>query len=195
MKNIKALIACPVFKDELDALLQCDSETSVNTLNYRIHDNPKLMKEELMAAISKAKDTGVDICMLLGCECNCDTRIHEIAGDADATYPIEKNCIEILLGPEKAKELQANRTSIFTRGWMNLVKQLIEDGVWSIVDARINLGYYDRILLLEYEISPFTDEEILEFYDLIQVPIEVVKASLNYFQGVLARLLDQKNGV
>lgn len=33
------------------------------------------------------------------------------------------------------------------------------------------------------------------FIDLIQVPIEVVKASLNYFQGVLARLLDQKNGV
>jgi hypothetical protein len=92
---------------------------------------------------------------------------------------------------KRRKSCRPIEPPFFTRGWMNLVKRLIEDGIWTIVDARINFGYYDRLLLLEYESSPFTDEEILEFYDLIQVPIEFEKVSLNYFQGVLSRLFEQ----
>lgn len=189
MKDSKFLIACPVFQEELSALLPCDSETTVYTLDFRIHGNAHLMKKELMTAITGAGEQHAEICMLLGCECNCDISIKEIAGDAKAKYPPEKNCIEIILGTETAKKLQANRTSIITRGWMNLVKRLIEDEFWTVIDARINFGYYDHLLLLEYGMSPFTDEEILEFYDLIQVPIEREQVSLNYFEGVLSRLL------
>lgn len=189
MKNSTFLVTCPVFQEELDASLPYDSKITVYTLNYRIHANAQLMKKELMSAIAGAREIDAEICILLGCECNCDISIKEIAGDAKAKYPLEKNCIEIILGPKKAKELQANRTSIFTRGWMNLVKRYIEDGAWTVIDARINLGYYDRVLLLEYEMAPFTDEEILEFYDLIQVPIEREQISLHYFEGVLCRLL------
>ncbi|MFK5952035.1 MAG: DUF1638 domain-containing protein [Desulfobacterium sp.] len=190
-KKSKFLIICPVFEEELGILLPSHLDIVVHSLSYRIHGNPGIMKEELLTALSQAKKADAEPCILLGCECHCDTCIRDIAGDADAKYPLEKNCIEIILGPRKAKELQANRTAVFTQGWMNMVKELIEDRAWTTVDARMNFGYYDRLLLLEHEHSCFTDEQILEFYDLVQVPIETEKISLDYFQGVLSRLLGQ----
>ena len=65
MKNVEYSITCSVFKDELSALLPCDPKTTINTLNCRIHDNPNLMKEELMTAISRANKIVADICILL----------------------------------------------------------------------------------------------------------------------------------
>jgi hypothetical protein len=190
MKNAKFLITCPIFKDVLDMLLPSDSDITIHMLDYRLHDNSSRMKKELLSAISKAKNVDADICLLVGSECNCDIGISQIAEDANAKYPLEKNCIEIILGPEKAKKLQDNRTSIFTQGWINMIKKFIEDEIWTEVDARINLGYYDRLLLLDYGIKPLADEDILSFYDLVQVPIEIEHANLNYFQDVLTRLLE-----
>jgi hypothetical protein len=36
-----------------------------------------------------------------------------------------------------------------------------------------NLGRYDRILLLDPGIDPLSDEEILMFFDLTRIPIEI----------------------
>ncbi|MFO8239809.1 MAG: hypothetical protein R6T90_02300 [Dissulfuribacterales bacterium] len=53
---------------------------------------------------------------------------------------------------------------------------------------RIMLGYFERIVLLDYGVRPFSDEDILAYYDLLQVPIEIEKVKLDYFEGVLGRL-------
>jgi len=61
---------------------------------------------------------------------------------------------------------------------------------WDEVDVRINLGRYQRILLLEPGLNPLNDEEILTFFDLVQVPIEVEPLELHHFRSTLTELLD-----
>jgi hypothetical protein len=191
MNKAKFLITCPIFKDELDMLLPSDSDITIHLLDYKIHGSASLMKKELLEAISEAKQCDADICLLVGSECDCDIGIRELADDVKAKYPVEKNCIEIILGPERAKTLQKNRTSIFTKGWIHMIEKFVEDGVWTADDVRINLGYFDRLLLLDYGVNPLDDEDILSFYDLVQVPIDREHVHLNYFQKVLTRLLEQ----
>ena len=62
---------------------------------------------------------------------------------------------------------------------------------WNEVDVRINLGRYERILVLDAGIEPLTDEETLLFFDLVQVPVEIKKIDLSVFRDLLAKLLEQ----
>jgi hypothetical protein len=62
---------------------------------------------------------------------------------------------------------------------------------WSEVDVRINLGRYERILVIDPGLEPLTDEETLVFFDLVQVPVEIKKIDLSVFRGLLAKLLEQ----
>jgi len=60
---------------------------------------------------------------------------------------------------------------------------------WDETDARINMGIYDRILLLDPGLSPLSDEEILAFFDLVQVPIEVEPLDLDCFRRCVMETL------
>lgn len=57
------------------------------------------------------------------------------------------------------------------------------------MDVRQNFGRYDRILVLNTGINPLTDEEILEYYELTQVPIEIKQVSLDHFQSKVIEVL------
>ena len=60
---------------------------------------------------------------------------------------------------------------------------------WDEVDVRINLGRYDRILLLDSGIDPITNDEILMFFDLAQVPIDIEPLQLDHFKCILNEIL------
>jgi hypothetical protein len=63
---------------------------------------------------------------------------------------------------------------------------------WNEVDVRINLGRYERILIVDAGIEPLTDEETLSFFDLVQVPVEIGKIDLSIFRDLLSGLLDHR---
>ena len=56
MKNAISLIACPIFEDELKAVLPIDSEITLHFMDSIVHNNPKLMKQELTSAITEVKN-------------------------------------------------------------------------------------------------------------------------------------------
>jgi len=192
MKNAVSLIACPIFEDELKAVLPSNSEMTLLLMDSIIHNNPKIMKQELTNAIAAVKNKNHDICLMVGCECCCDTGIKQIAKDEGAKHPSGKNCIEIILGPERTKELQNDRTIIFTQGWIKMINKSLEEGRWSEVDVRTDFGYYDRVLVLDYGIASLTDLEILSLYDLIQVPIEIEQVNLDHFKAVVKTLVEEE---
>ena len=187
MKNAKCLIACPIFKDELDMSVSANSDVSIYLMDHGIHNNAKRMIQELEKGVSVTDRC--DISLLVGCECYCDISISQYAKRIHAKYPMEKNCIEIILGPEKTEKLQKDRTTIHTRGWMRMINRAVQDEPLNADSIRTEIGYFDRIHLLDYGIDPITDEEILSYYDLVQVPIEIKQVDLGYFQKVLKRLL------
>ena len=71
---------------------------------------------------------------------------------------------------------------IITPGWLDAWQGIVEGLGWDEVDVRINMGRYDRIILLDPGVAPVDDMALIEFYDQIQVPIETMEISLDYFE-------------
>jgi len=188
MRNKKSLIACKIFEHELNKVLSPDTDVAIHWIDAALHANPDRMKKELTDAITTAENNRVeDICFLFGNGCHPD--IGEITESCGARLPSVKNCIQAIIGPEKTKQLEANRTMVITPGWITAWPGIMAGLGWDQVDVRINLGRYDRILLLDPGIVPLNDEEILAFYDLVQVPIEIECVELTYFGNLIGRIL------
>ncbi len=185
----KHLIYCPIFKDELHAVLGHPPGIIFHELGYDVHIHSKVMQQQLNKAVQESKQCGGALCILLGKECECDVPISKIASENNGRLPDYINCIEIFLGKEKTLSLQKNRTALMTPAWMQMIQNAIATDLWTVEDARMNLGWYDRILLLDTQVTRISDEEIMEFYDLVQVPVEMMDIDLDHFRVVVKELL------
>jgi hypothetical protein len=147
------------------------------------------MTAELAKAVKKARADGGAISFLVGRECRAHRPIGELAAACGGQLPDGHNCLEIILGRDRVRKLRENRTTLMTPAWIKMITNSIADGHWTVEDARLNLGRYDRILLLDPGLEPIADHLLLEFFDLTQVPIEILPVRLDHFKKVIAKLL------
>lgn len=191
MNSSKTIVACRIFEQELNSVLQtqlADNSVRIVWVDAALHSDLDRLEKELVEAFAKAQALGRSTCMLFGRGClpemECLARKSGVR-----TVPV-KNCIEAFLG-EKAKDLEENRTMIMTPTWVRKWPQSMKTLLgWNEVDFRMNLGRYDRILVVDPGLDPLTDEEILDFFDLSQVPVEVEDLDLRCFENTVTRLLD-----
>jgi len=187
-RNMKHLIACPIFREELTAISPATPDFTIHYMDQLVHNDAKKMFQELEMAISSAPNS--EISLLVGRECFCEISISDFASRVNANVIDEKNCIEAVLGVEKTQALQKDKSTIHTRGWMNMISLVSEHDPISRDSIRQMLGYFEKLILLDYGIQPYTDEEILSYYDLLEVPIEIESAQLTHFGKVLNKLLN-----
>ncbi len=186
----KCIVACPIFRKELESVLkELDSAPQINYMHYTIHNSPLRMEEELQENVAKVAETGREVRFLVGKQCKGKRDIGEVVKDCGGKIPQARNCIDMLIGDELAKKLQKNRTSLMTPAWIRMINRSIADGNWSVTDARLNLGWYNKILILDTGVDPLSDEQIMEFYDLTQVEIDILPVDLEHFKVLLKKLL------
>lgn len=184
------LVACPIFRRELEYVLEkLNLAPRINYMHYTIHNDPLQMEKELEKGIEQASKSCNAPRFLVGRHCKSQRDIVEVVKDCDGKIPAAKNCIEMFIGNGLAEELQKNRTSLMTPAWIRMINRSIQDGNWSVTDARLSLGWYDKIIILDTGVEPLNDEQIMEFYDLIQVEIDILPVDLEHFQSVLQDLL------
>lgn len=187
-----SLIACPIFRDELESVLaELNLSPRIDYMHYSIHNNPHKMEEQLQEGVGRAVKNGDRVRFLVGKHCKGKRNIADVVEDCGGKIPHARNCIDMLIGDELAKELQKNRTSLMTPAWIRMINQSIRDGQWSVTDARLNLGWYNRIIILDTGVEPLSDEQIMEFYDLTQVEIDILPVDLTHFRALLQKLLKE----
>ncbi len=187
---MKNLIACGIFKTELEAVLTEKAGLAVTWIDAALHADPEKMEEEFASVITGLQGENNDIRFLFGSGCHPD--ICSIAGKCGVDLFEEKNCIHAFLGVEKTKELEKSRTMIISPGWLEAWQAINERLGWDEVDVRINMGRYDNILILDPGISPISDEAIIEFYDLVQVPVEMMEITLDNFRTFVAKTIGEE---
>ena len=62
---------------------------------------------------------------------------------------------------------------------------------WDEIDARQSFGFYDKILLLDTGIMEINDEDLLEFFEYTQVPIEIETIDLAEFKGHIVQSISE----
>lgn len=183
------IIACGIFKKELESVLPSDNGIAVHWLDAALHADAERMKVALEDAIGVPKTKSTEpIRFLFGNGCHPD--MCKIAKECGSRIPPANNCIQAIIGPEKTRQLESNKTMVVTPAWITAWPDIMAGLGWDEVDVRINLGRYDRILLIDPGVAPVSDEEILAFYDLVQVPIEIEAVDLVYFEKLIMKMLD-----
>ena len=144
------------------------------------------LETTLKQALKDAAEEGADVRVLFGNGCHPD--MCHIINNHGGKILGAKNCVESFCH-ESIDELEQNRTMVITPGWIRFFPNLMAAAGWDEVDVRQNFGRYDRFLLMDTGINPLSDEEILAFYDLTQVPIEIQHISLDHFRAKLLEVL------
>ncbi len=90
---------------------------------------------------------------------------------------------------DKSQHLEDGDTMVMTPGWVRVLPQIMQSLGWDEVDVRINLGRYKRILIVDSGVKSLSDEDVLAFFDLTQVPLEIELLDLGHFRHEVAELL------
>jgi hypothetical protein len=187
MTATKVIIACRVFADELLYVLGDKEDVEIIWLDAGLHADLPRLEQELTRVLAATRENLEEFRLFMGVGCHPD--IVKLAEKFGVPLSTVKNCLEAFLG-SRVKELEQDRTMLMTPGWIRAWPGIMASLGWDEVDVRINLGRYNRILLLEPGINPLNDEEVLAFFDLVQVPIEVEPLDLAHFRTALTELLD-----
>ncbi|WP_407314456.1 DUF1638 domain-containing protein [Desulfosporosinus sp. SB140] len=181
------IVACGIFQLELERILQeIRSEWASATKINVIYTAPALHVNyaDLRANIVKSLDAAAEEKMVLLFGSMCHPEISEFKENYPVITLHAKNCIELILGTKMMDDL-GNFSNIFymTPGWLQNWKRIFKQAQgWDEIDARQNFGLYEKILLLDTGVSELNEEDILEFFEYTQVPIEIVEVELSTFK-------------
>jgi hypothetical protein len=186
------ILSCGIFRFELEKILpEIKAELGLDDIQVEflppaLDVNAGILEKSVTEKLESRQDDRN--ALLYGSMCHTEWgRITEKSG---AVYPKASNCVEILFSPGKKKESDASANIYYlTMGGLKLWKEIYRQGHgWDSADARANFGYFEKIVVLDTGIFEITEEELFDFFEYTQVPVEVMKISTDYFKSLVLDL-------
>jgi hypothetical protein len=181
-ERIVKLVGCSVFRTEVEHILGTDAE--VDWLPAGLHAGEGRLEEALGVALRGSSGAA---CLYGECYPDIDA-LFEAHG---ARRLPARTCGggEAFLSPEERAAF-GDRAFIITPGYLREWRSIYVDGMgWDEIDGRINFGMYDVIVLLDFGLEPIDDMDVLELFDFMQTPVDIVPADLGWFKEKVAGLL------
>ncbi|MDR0548661.1 MAG: DUF1638 domain-containing protein [Deltaproteobacteria bacterium] len=188
----RTIIACSIFESELTNFLEDHAaDVEIKWLQAGLHCDLDLLEKSLVPMMDETVGSEHEPRLLIGD--GCLPHMKDLAKAREIPLLKSKNCVEALLGEERLRELERNRTMVITPAWIRKVF-LAPNGTrailgWDDTDFKINFGRYDRFLVLDSGLDSLSDEETLDFFSIAEVPIETEELDLNRFKEVMTEFL------
>jgi hypothetical protein len=187
----RVVLGCGIFETELTQVLKNQTRYDVELvwLKSGLHTRTDLLAATLAGELeSRGLLDNPELRILFGASCLLD--LDENLKSRLKFLPTD-NCLTAMLGRPRLRELEEGRTMVVTASWIRKIYLEPDLGLplWDPADMRMNLGRYDRILILDTGLESFSDEEILNAYDLMGVVLEFEPCSLDYFQNLIMGFL------
>ena len=186
------VLSCGIYRLELEKILpeiqeELGAGLSVNYLPPALDVNETRLAAAItegLQALAGKPEAGIRTAMLLYGRM-CHTDMAGITKGSGVIYPQAANCVEAFLSPEKKKEIDATGNMYYlTMSGLKLWREIYQQGHgWDAVDARINFGSFDKIIVLDCGLFEITDEALFDFFEFTRVSVEVLPISLDYFKG------------
>lgn len=186
------VLSCGIFRPEFEKIFAeikqdlDDQDIAVDFISPGLHVNQEKLGKGISAGLAPLKEE--KILLLYGSMCHPD--LAEIVEGYDLIHPKEPNCVEIMLDPTRKKELDEGGNIFYmTAGWLKYWREIFQqEQGWDDTDARINFGFYDKAVLLDCGCCDIDEEELFNFFEYTQVPIEMEPIDLNYFKKNILEL-------
>lgn len=196
MAEKRIIIACDIFRSEMEYVLQSNQDYQVEFiwLGAGLHNDLEILEGRLEAAwagLPPELKSSPGLRLMIGQ--GCLPQMKEWAAGKNIRLLPTKNCLTALLGEDELKHLEQDRTMVITPSWIRR-NWFAEEGVrallgWDDTDFRINFGRYNRLLVLDSGLESLSDEEILEAFAVIEVPLETAPLSLERFKLLFEEFL------
>lgn len=186
-KERKALVACEVFASELRCVIPAHPDVHLVLLPAALHTDMARLEGEIGRALSACRNDGYEeLFVLYGG--NCCPSLAGVLKEFGAARPCADNCLDLLTGSLKAKA-EAEGAIVFTPGWIRVWPFIMEALGWNAVDVRLNLGRYLAAVVFDAGVESLTDEEVLWFFELTGLYVDVRPFELGYFKKTVQELL------
>ncbi|GMO47094.1 MAG: hypothetical protein Ta2B_29020 [Termitinemataceae bacterium] len=182
------ILSCGIFQLELEHILpNLREKLGEEILLKFLPPGLDVSEAKLEAAIAEglASFNNRKTALLYGSMCH--TNMAELAKTSNSIYPKPANCAAMLLGAEKKKAMDAQGNFYYlTLGGLRLWREIYKEGHgWDDADARVNFASFEKIIVLDTGVIEIPDEELFEFFEYTQVPVEIEKISLDHFETVV----------
>ena len=190
------ILSCGIFQQELEKIipeikkeLRLDA-IEINYLPAVLHSDNNELEKGIKAGMS-AFD-GKKFMLLYGNLCH--PRLSEMTEKRGVFNADTKNCIELILSPERKKELDKTGNIIyFTSGWLTWWRAIFHRELeYNGENPHIILENCDKIIMLDTGVGGIDEEELLRFYDCVQIPIEVIPIDLDYFKNTIIKTITSR---
>jgi hypothetical protein len=196
-KQTIPVLSCGIYQAELESILpeieeELGAALSIRYLPPALDVNETRLAEAIAGELAencvREGDGKNPPLLLYGRMCHTD--MAGITRGTGAVYPGAANCVEAFLSPEKKKEIDATGNVYYlAMSGLKLWREIYQQGHgWDAVDARINFGSFDRIVVLDCGLFEIADEALFDFFEFTQVPVEVMPITLDYFKGLVLDL-------
>jgi len=187
------IIGCGIFQEEIEHLLAEENlDIDIHWLEVGLHDNIERLEEALEEASAERRGESREERLLFLYGSACLPEMKPFARKLEAeTLPV-RNCLAFLVGDEKLKQMEQNRTLVASPGWVRKMwlGRAGTVGGWTADDYRMQFGRYDLIVVLDAGLNPLTEEEIITCFDLVQVPIETYPCDPAYFRKLFLDFIE-----
>jgi hypothetical protein len=178
------IIACHIFRRELEAVAP-QMASQATWLPAGLHVDFGRLREGLESAMEGAEHV---VC-LYGAACHPD--MDELVADHKGQCLPGKDCVAAFLPDEQRRKLEDRKAFVMTPGWLRNWREIFREGLgWDEVDARQNFGLYEVVVLLDFGLETIDDMAVLEFFEYVRTPIEIVAADIGHFREKVKRLLE-----
>jgi len=179
-------VSCGILKEELSKVIaDLGIEVEVLFLSSRLHADFNKLEKGVMGALRKYPEGEVSA-LIYGCQCHPD--MAKWGEQYHLRQPREANCLGMLLGEDRRRELSQEKKTIFlTRGWLDFW----DDGMLfggNAVRLRGMMRDFDRILALDTGFGKLDMEKVQMFADYTQLPVEVFHVGLANLEKVVREL-------
>lgn len=185
-------VGCSILEVEIKAIMQeLQIDNQIEYIDAALHVDLDLFEKALYDKIRPIADTNAaQLLVLIGTRCH--PNLPAIVDKYQGKVVNSSNCIELLLGETMAKLDSEAKTFYLTIGWLKRWRDIFIKGLgWDSIDARINFGMYDRIIVIDTGLIGISEEEILDFFDYCQVPIETYTTTLDHLKKELLGLISE----
>jgi hypothetical protein len=180
------IVACNIFRHEMEAVAP-EVAAQTTWLPAGLHVDFGRLKEALVGAIEGDEQV---VCFY-GAACHPD--MGELVATNRGRCLPGKDCVAAFLPDEQRRKLEGRKAFVMTPGWLRNWREIFREGLgWDEVDARQNFGLYDVVILLDFGLEPIDDMAVLEFFDYVNTPVEIVPADLDYFRENVKYLLAEE---
>ncbi|MDR1956344.1 MAG: DUF1638 domain-containing protein [Treponema sp.] len=187
------IVSCGIFQEEFEKIIpEIKQELKavdiqITYLPSALHNDNRKLGESIKNGLEALK--GEKIMLLYGDRCHPDLSV--ITKDTCIYNQGTANCIELILGADRKKELDKTGNIFYmTSGWLKFWRDIFQrDSIYGMENPRIIMEGVDKIIVLDTGTHKISDEEILELYDCVQIPIEIETIGLDYFKKIIIATL------